>query len=157
MSAERRANQGDVEGALADYRRAQVTCKDLRPERRMRLAVRIDAGGRQVARLAVTEAVNLTGIVEESIFEVPLEGGGLYATLTGPSELATRVRAVTEPDALRPQLALDIDRESRDVRRSLFGRPTHRLFLDGIDLPRRELEELRLELLQAWRQREIHR
>jgi TolA-binding protein len=33
-SAERRAKNGDTDGALADYRRAQVTCKDLRPERR---------------------------------------------------------------------------------------------------------------------------
>lgn len=38
VSAERRANQGDVDGAIADYRRAQVTCKDLRPERRATLA-----------------------------------------------------------------------------------------------------------------------
>jgi tetratricopeptide (TPR) repeat protein len=32
--AERRADSGDIEGALADYRDAQVTCKRLRPERR---------------------------------------------------------------------------------------------------------------------------
>jgi tetratricopeptide (TPR) repeat protein len=32
--AERRADRGDVEGALIDYRAAQVTCKRLRPERR---------------------------------------------------------------------------------------------------------------------------
>ena len=49
----------DMDGVLAD--------------RRMRLAVRLDAGGRQVAQLAVTEGVNLSGIVEESVFEVPLE------------------------------------------------------------------------------------
>ena len=102
-------------------------------ERRMRLAVRLDAAGRQAARLVVTDGVNLSGIVEETTFEVPLEGGGLYAALTGSSELATRVRSVVEPDALRPQLALDIDREARELRTGLFGRPTHRLFLDEIE------------------------
>ncbi|MGE0159674.1 MAG: polyphosphate kinase 1 [Gemmatimonadales bacterium] len=99
---------------------------------RMRLAVRLDASGRQVAELVLTEGVNLSGIVEETTFEVPLEGGGLYATLAGSSELATRVRAVVEPDALRPQVALDVDRESRELRSGLFGRPTHRLLLDEI-------------------------
>jgi polyphosphate kinase len=102
-------------------------------ESRMRLAVRIDAGGRQITQLVVTETVNLSGIVEETVFEVPLEGGGLYAALAGSSELATRVRAVAEPDALRPQLALDIDRESRELRSGIFSRPTHRLFLDEIE------------------------
>lgn len=34
VAAERRANSGDVEGALIDYRRAQITCKSLKPERR---------------------------------------------------------------------------------------------------------------------------
>lgn len=37
-AAERRADQGDVEGALTDYRRAQKTCKDLRPQRRAKAA-----------------------------------------------------------------------------------------------------------------------
>ena len=34
VAAERRANAGDVDGALADYRRAQTTCKNLKPARR---------------------------------------------------------------------------------------------------------------------------
>lgn len=38
VAAERRANSGDVEGALADYRRAQVTCRRLEPARRARQA-----------------------------------------------------------------------------------------------------------------------
>ncbi len=34
VAAERRASSGDVDGALVDYRRAQTTCKSLKPERR---------------------------------------------------------------------------------------------------------------------------
>jgi tetratricopeptide (TPR) repeat protein len=37
-AAERRADQGDIEGALTDYRSAQVSCKRLRPERRAKQA-----------------------------------------------------------------------------------------------------------------------
>ncbi len=33
-AAERRVDQGDIDGALVDYRSAQVTCKRLRPQRR---------------------------------------------------------------------------------------------------------------------------
>jgi polyphosphate kinase len=101
-------------------------------ERRMTLALRLDALGRQVVELVVTDAVTLTGIVEQSIYETPVEAGGLYATLGGASEVATRVRAVTDPDALRPQLALDLDRESRELKKGLFSGPTHRVTLDEI-------------------------
>ena len=38
VAAERRASSGDVEGALIDYRRAQSTCKSLKPERRAKQA-----------------------------------------------------------------------------------------------------------------------
>ena len=83
-------------------------------ERRMTLRVRTEGAGRQVVELSVAEGVNLSGIVEETVYESPVIGGGLYATLAGTSEVATRIRAVVEPDALRPQLALDIDREIRE-------------------------------------------
>jgi len=82
--------------------------------------------------LTVAEEVNLGGIVEEAAFETPVVDGGLYATLAGSSELASRVRSVVEPDALRPQIALDIDRESRELRPGAFGRATHRILLDEI-------------------------
>jgi polyphosphate kinase len=101
-------------------------------DQRMRLAVRLHASGGQAAQLVITDGVNLTGIVEESAFELALEGGGLYAALSGSSELATRVRAVVDPESLRPQLALDVDREVRELKRGLFGRATHRVFFDEI-------------------------
>jgi len=37
-AAERRADRGDIDGALTDYRHAQVSCRKLRPERRARQA-----------------------------------------------------------------------------------------------------------------------
>jgi polyphosphate kinase len=101
-------------------------------DRRMTLRLRAEGGGRQMIELSVAEGINLSGILEESVFETPVVEGGLYATLAGASEVATRVRAVVEPDALRPQIALDIDRESRELRSRLFGRATHRMVLDEI-------------------------
>ncbi|HUP51160.1 MAG TPA: polyphosphate kinase 1 [Longimicrobiales bacterium] len=101
-------------------------------DRRMALRLRAEGAGRQVIELSVAEGVNLSGIVDESVYETPVVGGGLYATLAGTSEVATRVRAVTESDALRPQLALDIDRESRELRDGLFGRTSHRIVFDEI-------------------------
>ena len=98
--------------------------------RRMTLRVRSEARGRHVVELTVLEAVNLNGIVEEVSFEAPIVDGGLYATLAGSSEVATRVREVVDPDALRPQLALDIDRESRELKKGPFGRAGHHIVFD---------------------------
>jgi len=101
-------------------------------ERRMVLRLRAEARGRSVVELAVTEGLNLAGIVEVSSFETPVVDGGLYATLAGSSEVATRVRAGVDPDALRPQLALDIDRESRELRGGVLRRAAHRLIVDEV-------------------------
>jgi len=99
---------------------------------RMTLCLRSEAQGRQVVELSVVESMNLAGIVEESTVETAVVDGGLYATLAGSSEVATRMRAVVDPDALRPRLALDLDRESRELKGGLFLRPSHRLLLDEI-------------------------
>ena len=101
-------------------------------ERRMTLCVRADAGGQDVVEVSVTEPVKLDGVVEEVCFETPVVGGGLYATLEGSSEVATRVRAIAEPDALRPQLALDIDREARELKPGLFRQVTHGIVFDEV-------------------------
>ena len=70
-------------------------------ESRVTLRLRAAARGRQVLHLRVMDAVNLQGVVEETILETPVVNGGLYGTLTGTSEVASRVRELTEPDALR--------------------------------------------------------
>jgi polyphosphate kinase len=101
-------------------------------QRRMTLRLRSEGGGRQVVQLSVIDGLSLSGVADQCVFETPVVGGGLYATLAGSSEVATRVRAIAEPDALRPRIALDIDRESRELRSRFFGRPTHRLHLDEI-------------------------
>lgn len=100
--------------------------------RGMTLRVRAEANGRRVVRLVIRESVNLQGIVEQLMLETPIVGEGLYATLAGDSEIATRVREIVEPDALRPRAAVDIDRESRELRRGLFGRATHRIVYDEV-------------------------
>lgn len=62
----------------------------------------------------------------------PLEGGGLYAALRGPSELAALVRSVTDPAALRPTLARDVDREEWEIRGRWLSRSVCRIRLDRI-------------------------
>lgn len=100
--------------------------------RGMMLKVRAEAGGRRVLRLVIRESVSLQGVVEQLMLETPIVGDGLYSTLAGDTEVATRVREVLEPDALRPQVAVDIDRESRELRPGLFGRATHRILYDEV-------------------------
>ncbi len=99
---------------------------------RMTLCLRSEAQGRQLVELSVIESMNLAGIAEETAVETPVVDGGLYATLAGSSEVATRVRAVVDPHALRPRLALDLDRETRELKSGLFGRASHRLVLDEV-------------------------
>ena len=118
------------------YRLLRETYFDTREgtlrDRRMTLCLRADAGGPDVVEVSVMEPVNLHGVVEEMYFEAPVTGGGLYATLEGSSEVATRVRAVAEPGALRPQLALDLDRMSRELKPGLFRRATHKIVFDEV-------------------------
>ena len=95
-------------------------------ERGMTLRLRMEAQGRQVVELTIQDDLNLQGVVEETVLETPAVGGGLYSTICGASEVATRVREVVDPAALRPQLAIDIDRETRDLRARWWGRPQHR-------------------------------
>lgn len=101
-------------------------------ERNMRVRLRSEARGRQVVELLIAEGINLQGIAEVQLYETPVVGGGLYATLAEDSEVATRVREVVEVDALRPRAAVDIDRETRDLRAGRFGKATHRIVFDDV-------------------------
>ena len=97
------------------------------------LRLRLDAGGEQAVVLTLAEdAVSLQGILRERDLELEVTGGGIYAALEGTSELAARVRALVAPAALRPRLALDIDREQRDFRARLLGKPVRRVAFDRI-------------------------
>jgi polyphosphate kinase len=99
----------------------------------MTLRLRVEAQGRQLIQLiARGKTVSLQGVVEETCLETPVVDGGLYATLSGASEVATRVREVVDPYALRPVVALDVDRESRDLREGIFRRPVVRVSFDQI-------------------------
>ena len=101
-------------------------------ERSIRLRLRSEARGHQVVELLIGQGINLQGIAEVQFFETPVVGGGLYGTLRGDSEVATRIRDVVEVDALRPRAAVDIDRETRDLRLGRFGKPTHRIVFDDV-------------------------
>ena len=100
-------------------------------DRGMTLRLRSEARGRQVVELSIVRGVSLQGIIEEESYESPVIGG-LYATLAGGSEIATRVREVVDPHALRPRAAVDIDRETRELRRGPFARATHRIVFDEV-------------------------
>jgi polyphosphate kinase len=101
-------------------------------DQRLTLRLRLDASGRQTLCLTRVTGLSLEGVVEEDVLETPVVGGGLYATLSGTGELATLVRGVVEPAGLRPRVALDIDREVRDLRPGLMGKPTLRVTCDRI-------------------------
>ena len=101
-------------------------------ERGMTLRLRMEAQGRQVVELAIRDVLNLQGVIQETVLETPVVGGGLYATIRGASEVATRLREVVDTAALRPQLALDIDRETRDLKAKRWGRPQHRASFDHV-------------------------
>jgi len=102
-------------------------------DRRMTFRLSLTASGRQRLELLVTSAVNLEGVVEEEVLTTPLtEGQGLYASLRGTSELATRVRGAVDPACLRPFLALDIDRETTELKAGWRGRVVRRATFDRI-------------------------
>ena len=101
-------------------------------EREMTLRIRSEARGHQVLKLSINREVSLQGVVELETFETPMVRG-LYETLAGDSEIAARVRKVLEPAALRPQAAMDIDRETRELKYGRFGRATHRIAFDEVD------------------------
>jgi len=101
-------------------------------EKGMTLRVRSEVRGRSVVELLLAERVSLQGVVEEQVQETPVVAGGLYATLGGESEVATRVREVVGVDALRPQAAVDIDRETRELKAGPFGRVSHRIMFDEV-------------------------
>jgi polyphosphate kinase len=102
-------------------------------DRRMTLRLSMDTSGHQTLELLVTRDVNLQGVVDEELITAPLpDEEGLYAVLRGPSELATRVREAVDPVGLRPVLALDIDRETTDLKSGWLGRVVRRATFDRI-------------------------
>ncbi len=98
----------------------------------MTLRLRSEARGHATMVLTITQGVNLQGIIEEQSFEAPVVQGGFYATLADQSEVATRVRELADPVALRPKAAVDIDRETRELRNGPLGRVTHRIVFDDV-------------------------
>jgi polyphosphate kinase len=100
-------------------------------ERDMTLRLRSEGGGRQVLELSIRKGVNLQGIIEEESIETAVIGG-LYQTLADGSEVATRIREIVDPHALRPRAAVDIDRETRELRGVPLGRSTHRVIFDEV-------------------------
>lgn len=101
-------------------------------EARLSLKLVVEARGRSRLELTRLEAVNLQGVMEEQRWSSPVVGGGLYATLAGDGEVATRIRGLVDPAALRPVAALDIDRERWPLRSRWTRRPEAVLLLDHV-------------------------
>ncbi len=96
------------------------------------LCLRMEADGSQVVELSRTLSVSLGGMAELTILATPVVRGGVYATLRGDSELATAVRDVVDPAALRPVAALDIDREARELTRGMWGKAVCMSWFDRV-------------------------
>ncbi|NJD19508.1 MAG: hypothetical protein FIA95_09550, partial [Gemmatimonadetes bacterium] len=139
-----------LRGGKARYSLLRETYFDTRQgvlaENDLSLCLRVEASGGELLELTRTAAVTLGGVGQLDILTVPVIGGGLYATLRGESELATVVRSLVDPAALRPIVALDIDRETRDLLRGLWGKPVCTAHFDRILAQRggatRGLEEI---------------
>jgi polyphosphate kinase len=130
------------------------TSDGLLRDRRATLRLRLEATGLQSLILTRTSAVSLVGIWEETRITTTVTGSGLYATLAGDSELAREVRELVDPVALRPQAAVDMDREVRDLRSGLLGGTVHQIYLTRMvahvpGLSRPEQEVTLLELAPA--------
>ncbi len=101
------------------------------------LCLRVEATGGQTLELVRTESVMLGGLVELDVLTTPVVNGGMYATLHEDSELATALRDLVDPLALRPILALDIDREIQSPKRGLWGKKLYTVSFDRILAHRR--------------------
>ena len=101
-------------------------------EHAVSLCLRLDADGGQLLELTRTLSITLGGVAELGTISAPVIQGGMYATLQGDSELATAVRDLVDPAALRPMVALDIDRETRELKRGLWGKPACTAHFDRI-------------------------
>ncbi|HSG48618.1 MAG TPA: CYTH domain-containing protein, partial [Longimicrobiales bacterium] len=123
-SAQRPLGLRGAKAAYALVRETYFDTKDGALRRKgIRLCMRLDASGRHTLEVETSRTVTLQGVVDAVTFSTPAPGGELYRTLAGDSELATRIREATDPAALRPFLALDIDRESRELKSGRFARP----------------------------------
>lgn len=98
----------------------------------MVLCLRQSADRAPEMELRRMEGVDAAGCVRTSVIKETLPAGGLYAALRGDSELASSVRSLAAPPALRPVLARDLDREEWDVRARWLRRGRCRLCLDRI-------------------------
>lgn len=100
--------------------------------RGMRLCLRLEATGRRTLEVASVRSVTLQGVTDTERLSAPVVEGGLYASLQGDSEAATRVREVVDPAALRPLVALDVDRETKELKSAWLGRPTLAVHFDRV-------------------------
>lgn len=100
--------------------------------RGMRLCLRLESTGHRTVELGRAESVTLQGVTDVARIRTPVVEGGLYATLQGDSEVATRVREVADPAALRPLVALDVDRETKELKSGWLGRPTLEVHFDRV-------------------------
>lgn len=117
--------------------------------RSMELILRQTAGEAGALELVRRESVTLDGTVTAEVLRTPLLGGGVYATLQGPTELASVVRGLVEPAALRPRLARDVDREEWELRAGWMGGSLGRLHVDRILLHRSGHTQARFEVVAS--------
>jgi hypothetical protein len=82
--------------------------------------------------VTVGEGPDSEGITSRSRLTASAVGFGVFETLRGNSEPAAQIRKFVDPDALRPNLAVDIQRLGRALRTRFLRRPILLLFFDRI-------------------------
>jgi hypothetical protein len=82
--------------------------------------------------VTVGESPDAEGITSRSRLTADAIGAGVFETLLSDSEAAVQIQRVVDPTALRPQIALDIQRLGRVYRGGLLLKPVLLLFFDRI-------------------------
>ncbi len=102
-------------------RRRGMTCK-----------LRQGEGEQPSVVVTVGEGPDSEGITSRSRLMASAIGLGVFETLRGESEMAAQIRKVVDPSALKPLIALEIQRLGRALRTRVLRRPVLLLLFDRI-------------------------
>ncbi len=102
-------------------RRRGMTCK-----------LRQGPGESPTVVVTVGEGPDSEGITSRTRITAAAVGIGIFETLRGSSEVAAQIQKFMDPSALRPQVALEIQRLGRIHRRGIFRQPALYFYFDRI-------------------------
>ena len=94
--------------------------------------LRVQADQAPVLVVTIEDQSRGQGLVSRRSFETLVVTGGVFEALKGPSEPARRMRALIDPDALRPVAAVEVERRIRHARGGWIGRTRFEISCDTL-------------------------